>query len=95
MIRYSYLYILGNEKPSLYIGVTSDLIKRVYEHKNSLVDGFTKEYKIHDLLYFEVYEDINEAIKREKVLKHWKREWKLELIKKFNPEFKDLYSSIV
>jgi len=95
MTRYSYVYILGNEKPSLYIGVTSDLIKRIFEHKNNLLEGFTKEYNIHNLLYFEVYEDINEAIKREKVLKHWKREWKLELIKKFNPEFKDLYSSIV
>ena len=86
---------MGNEKPSLYIGVTSNIIKRVYEHKNNLVDGFTSKYALHDLLYFEVFEDINEAIKREKELKHWKREWKLELIKKFNPEFRDLYSSVV
>ena len=86
---------MGNEKPTLYIGVTSNLIKRVYEHKNELADGFTKQYQIHDLLYFEVFEDISEAINREKQIKKWNRAWKLKLIKEFNPEFKDLYSTIV
>lgn len=86
---------MGNERPSLYIGVTSNLIKRVYEHKNHLIEGFTSNYNLHDLLYYEVFEDITAAIKREKQIKHWNRNWKLRLIKKFNPEFKDLYARIV
>ena len=86
---------MGNDRPSLYIGVTSNLIKRVFEHKNNLADGFTKDYKLHDLLYYEIFEDITEALRREKQLKHWNKEWKLKLIKQFNPEFKDLYSMII
>jgi len=89
------IYIIGNDRPTLYIGVTSDLRKRIYEHKNNIVEGFTKEYDLHKLLYFEVYDDIESAIIREKQLKKWHREWKLNLIKEFNPEFRDLYEDIL
>jgi putative endonuclease len=77
---------------TLYIGVTRNLIKRVYEHKNNLVDGFTKQYNVHLLVYFEPFEDIKEAIQREKRIKHWRRHWKVKYIVDFNPELKDLYS---
>jgi putative endonuclease len=79
----------------LYIGVTSNLIKRVYEHKNNLVKGFTNKYHIHNLVYFEVTEDINNALSREKQLKKWNRAWKIELIEKNNPEWRDLYCDIL
>ena len=88
----SYIYIMTNKKyGTLYIGVTSNLIKRVYEHKNSFIDSFTSKYNLKKLVYYEVFDDINEAIKREKQLKKWKRVWKIELIDKFNPTWKDLY----
>lgn len=91
-----YVYILASQKNgTLYIGVTNNLIKRIYEHKNNLVDGFTKEYNVHNLVYFEPYEDINEAILREKRLKKWNRAWKIKLIEKDNSEWKDLYSEII
>lgn len=80
---------------TLYIGVTSNLIKRVYEHKNDLTYGFTKKYKVHLLVYFEQIEDINTAIKREKQLKKWKRTWKIELIEKENPKWRDLYEDLL
>ena len=80
---------------TLYIGVTSDIIKRIYEHKNSLTDGFTKTYNLKKLVYYEVYDDISEAIKREKQLKNWKRDWKLELVNKMNSDWNDLYDDIV
>ena len=86
---------MGNARPTLYVGVTDDLVKRVFEHKNDLADGFTRRYGLHDLLYYELFNDIIDAINREKQLKHWNREWKLKLIKEFNPEFKDLYSTIL
>ncbi len=89
-----FIYIMGNLRPTLYIGVTSDLIKRAYEHKNGAVDGFTKKYKLHNLLYYEIYNNINDAITREKQLKHWNRKWKLDLIEKVNPKFKDLYQEL-
>lgn len=85
---------MGNERPTLYIGVTNDLIRRVYEHKNGLVKGFTKEYDLKRLLYLEMHSEILEAITREKQIKKWNRQWKLNLIKKTNPEFKDLYDEI-
>ncbi len=75
---------------TLYIGVTNNLIKRVHEHKNGLVDGFTKKYTINMLVYFETTEDIQSAITREKQLKKWERNWKLALIEKKNPEWRDL-----
>ena len=79
----------------LYIGVTSDLIKRVYEHKNKLHDGFLKKYNTKKLVYYEIYDDITEAIKSEKQLKKYKRDWKIKLIKESNKEWKDLYDEIL
>lgn len=79
----------------LYTGVTSNLIKRVYEHKEEVVESFTKEYHLHDLMYYEVYEDPDTALEREKQIKRWSRKKKDRLIMKFNPELKDLYSSLV
>ncbi|MFH1799206.1 MAG: GIY-YIG nuclease family protein [Candidatus Omnitrophota bacterium] len=87
-----YTYILANRKEgTFYVGVTNDLIKRVYEHKNNLVEGFTQKYNVHKLVYYEQYTDVQEAITREKRLKKWKRQWKIELIEKFNVSWKDLY----
>ena len=92
----AYIYILTNiSKSSLYIGVTNDLVRRVYEHKNELNDGFTKKYNIKILVYYEIYDDITEAIKREKQLKKWNRKWKDELIEKFNVDYRDLYDEIL
>jgi putative endonuclease len=79
---------------TLYIGVTSDLIRRVFEHKNDMVEGFTKRYQVHDLVYFEQTNDVLSALSSEKQLKKWKRKWKLELIEEFNPDWKDLYEEI-
>jgi len=77
------------------LGVTSNLIKRVYEHKNNLVSGFTQKYKIQNLVYYETTDDINSAITREKQLKKWKRAWKIELIEKTNPGWRDLYFELI
>lgn len=90
-----YVYIIGNERPTLYIGVTNNLIRRVYEHKSKFVEGFTKKYSLTKLFYFEIFSSIQDALNREKQLKHWNREWKLNLIKKVNPNLKDLYPEIV
>lgn len=91
-----YLYILASKKNgTLYIGVTNKLVKRIYEHKNELVEGFSKKYKVHDLVYFEEYKDVDEAISREKRLKKWNRAWKIKLIEINNPSWSDLYSKIV
>ncbi|MCF2521802.1 GIY-YIG nuclease family protein [Bradyrhizobium sp. G127] len=79
----------------LYVGVTSDLIRRVYEHRSGLVAGFTKQYGIKRLVYFEQYEDIQTAIQREHNMKHWSRKWKVRLVLAENPEWNDLYESIV
>lgn len=89
------VYIVGNDRPTLYVGVTNDLVRRVYEHRTGMIPGFTQEYGLKKLLYYEAFSDIREAITREKRLKHWNREWKLELIRKSNPEFNDLYSTII
>jgi len=90
-----YIYILASKKNgTLYIGITSDLIKRVYEHKHGLIEGFTKKYNAHKLVYYETTQDIRNAIKREKQLKAWKRQWKIELIEKQNPKWNDLYYKI-
>ena len=87
-----YIYILANKRNgTLYIGVTSNLVKRVYEHKNNIIDGFTKKYSIHKLVYYEITDDIESAIRREKQLKKWNRKWKINLIEKNNPEWIDLY----
>jgi putative endonuclease len=90
-----YVYILASKKNgTIYIGVTNDLIRRVYEHKNDLVPGFTHHYRVHDLVYFEAYDDIMSAIQREKNLKKWNRGWKIRLIEKDNPEWRNLYEKI-
>lgn len=80
---------------TLYIGVTNNLIKRIYEHKNDLIAGFTRKYKVHKLVYYESHNDIYQAITREKQMKKWKREWKINLIEKFNPNWKDLYYDLI
>ena len=80
---------------TLYIGVAEDLIKRVYEHKNNLVDGFTKKYNVHTLVYYMQCDNIETAILQEKRLKRWNRKWKLELIERTNPDWKDLYNDII
>ena len=87
-----YIYILANKRNgTLYIGVTSNLVKRVYEHKNNIIDGFTKKYSIHKLVYYEITDDIESAIRREKQLKKWNRKWKINLIENSNPKWIDLY----
>jgi putative endonuclease len=94
MFQY-YVYLLASGKyGTLYAGVTNDLIKRVYEHKESLVDGFTKKYKVHQLVYYETHDDIHEAILREKQIKKWNRDWKINLIEKDNPHWIDLYDGL-
>ena len=80
---------------TFYVGAISNLIKRVYEHKNSLADGFTKKHKVHDLVYYEIHENIEQAIIREKQLKKWRRKWKIELIEKDNHQWRDLYNEII
>lgn len=96
MLKHYFIYILAN-KPwgTLYIGVTNNLPKRVTQHKYGFVDGFTKKYHVHRLVYYEMYTDIKEALHREKQLKWWKRNWKMELIKKTNPKWLDLYEKIL
>jgi putative endonuclease len=95
MDKYSYVYLLASRPyGTLYIGVTSDLIKRVWEHREGLVTGFTKRYGVKNLAWYEVHEDIMAAITREKQLKEWKRAWKIELIQKTNPHWRDLFSVI-
>jgi putative endonuclease len=83
------VYLLSNKKyGTLYIGVTSNLVKRVWEHKNNLVDGFTKRYNIHQLVWYEIHETMDSAIQREKRLKDWRREWKIKLIESLNPDWR-------
>jgi putative endonuclease len=90
-----YVYILTNKKYGvLYVGKSNDLIERIYQHKNKQADGFTKKYNLTQLVYYEVYESAIEATHREKCIKEWKRNWKLELIEKMNPEWRDLYDDI-
>jgi len=94
-MRFSYVYILASKKyGTLYVGVTSDLIKRIWQHKNEVVEGFTSKYGISKLVYYETHEDINEAIKREKQIKKWKRSWKTRLIEEMNLNWDDLYESL-
>jgi len=90
-----YVYILCSKRNgTLYTGVTSDLIKRVYEHKNGLVEGFTRKYKVNRLVWYEIHDSAEAAIRREKQIKKWNRAWKLELIEKGNPQWGDLYEDI-
>ena len=96
MAKHPCVYILASRRNgTLYVGVTSDLVKRVWEHKNDLVEGFTKRYGVHTLIWYEPHETMISAISREKAIKEWKRRWKLELIERQNPEWRDLYPEIV
>ncbi len=91
-----FVYIITNKPYGvLYIGVTGNLIRRVYEHKEGLLDGFTKKYHLKMLVYYEGTDYVLSAIQREKNLKHWIRQWKIELIEKMNPEWRDLYEDIL
>jgi putative endonuclease len=91
-----YVYIMTNKiNTVLYVGVTDNLIRRVYEHKNKIIKGFTEKYNINKLVYFEITKDVNSAIAREKVLKRWKRDWKVALIEENNKEWNDLYNSVI
>ena len=90
-MKFYFVYILASMKNgTLYIGVTNDLERRIYEHKNDLLPGFTRKYGVHLLVYYEMFEDINDAIVREKQLKKWNRSWKIRLIEKHNPKWEDL-----
>ena len=89
------VYILASSRNgTLYVGVTGDLGRRIWEHKNDIIPGFTRDYAIHTLVYIEFYDSILDAIQREKRLKKWNRAWKLELIEKDNPTWRDLYEEI-
>jgi putative endonuclease len=93
--RHPCVYILASsERSTLYVGVTSDLVKRVWEHKNDLVEGFSKKYHVHTLVWFEQHGTMESAIAREKAIKEWKRAWKLELIETRNPSWNDLYPGL-
>lgn len=90
------VYILASKRNgTLYVGVTSDLVKRVWQHKNDLVDGFSKKYAVHTLAWYELHETMESAIARENAIKEWKRDWKLKRIEEMNPDWRDLYPDIV
>jgi putative endonuclease len=90
-----YVYILCSKRNgTLYVGVTSDLVKRIYEHKNNLVEGFTKKYSVHRLAWYETHESAESAITREKQIKKWKRVWKLKMIEQNNPDWNDLFGNL-
>ncbi len=90
------VYILASRpNGTLYVGVTGDVVRRIWEHKTDAVDGFTKKYNVHLLVYYELHETMPDAILREKQMKRWNRAWKLELIQRFNPQWRDLYRDIV
>jgi putative endonuclease len=96
MTKTYYVYILASKRNgTLYIGVTNDLERRLYEHKNNLIEGFTKKYNVHHLVYYEDVNDIQSALQREKQLKRWTRKWKVELIEKVNPEWRDLAEDFI
>ena len=91
-----YVYILASRKSgTLYIGVTNDLVRRAYDHKSNVIQGFTEKYGVHDLVYYESYTDVRDALTREKRLKKWKRQWKINLIETKNPDWRDLYEQII
>lgn len=90
-----YVYILASRKNgTLYVGVTADLMRRIYEHKNKIIKGFTSKYNVTHLVYFEHYEDYEQAAHREKCIKEWKRSWKIRRIEESNPDWLDLYDSL-
>jgi putative endonuclease len=90
------VYLLANKRNgTLYVGVTSNLVQRIWQHKNDLVEGFTKRYRVHTLVWYELCKSMQAAIAREKAMKEWKRTWKIELIEKSNPEWRDPYEDIL
>jgi putative endonuclease len=90
-----YIYIMASKKNgTLYIGVTNDLRRRVWQHKNDMLEGFTKKYGVHYLVWYEATNDVQEAIQREKQMKKWNRQWKINLIESENPEWADLYERL-
>ena len=90
------MYILASKRNgTLYVGVTSDLVQRIWQHRNDLVDGFTKRHGVHRLVWYEACGDMAVAIAREKAIKEWKRTWKIELIENANPEWRDLYAELL
>ena len=96
MYKQPSVYLLSNRKDGvLYTGVTSNLIKRIWQHKNKVVKGFSSKYNLHLLIWFELSESMDSAILREKQIKNWKREWKIQLVEKYNPLWGDLYSQII
>ena len=96
MDRQPVVYILASGyNGTLYIGVSSNLIQRIWQHKNDLVEGFTEKYGVHMLVYYELHEQMLTAIQREKQLKHWNRKWKINLIEKMNPAWSDLWEELV
>ena len=90
------VYLLASRRNgTLYVGVTSNLVQRVWQHREGLAEGFTKRYGVKQLVWFELHDDMASAIRREKALKEWRRAWKIELIEKINPGWRDLYEEIV
>lgn len=90
------VYILASApNGTLYVGVTSDIVKRVGEHKHDLVEGFTKKYRVHDLVRYEQHEPMEQAVVREKAVKEWRRNWKIRLVTQFNPTWRDLYPELI
>ncbi len=91
-----YVYIMASKKNgTLYIGMTNDLIRRVWQHKNNVHEGFTKKYGVHHLVWYEATNDVKGAIQREKQMKKWNRQWKINLIEKENPKWEDLYEGLL
>ena len=91
-----YVYLMASKKNgTLYTGVTNDLRRRVWQHKNDIQEGFTKKYGVHRLVWYEETTDIKEAIQREKQMKKWRRQWKIDLINKENPDWDDLYDALL
>jgi putative endonuclease len=94
-MKYYHVYILASKRNgTLYIGVTNNLTKRIYDHKNNLIEGFTQKYSVHNLVYYETFRHIADAINREKRMKKWRRQWKIDLIEKGNPHWDDLYETL-
>ena len=91
-----FVYIMANGlRGTLYIGATNDLVRRAYEHREGLINGFSKRYGVKSLVHFELFDDVEAAIRREKRLKHWNRQWKIDLIERLNPEWDDLYNRLL
>jgi putative endonuclease len=96
VVKQPCVYLLASKRNgTLYVGVTSDLIQRVWQHKNDAVDGFTKRYGVHTLVWYEVHETMQTAIAREKAIKEWKRAWKIAVIQEMNPTWRDLYEDLL